>query len=379
MPFVVHVCLVSEQVLPNLLPALDPETRPDEAVLLVSPDMRNRGETLGNLLRDAGCRARLVDVAPYSFPSIRQTVAGLMDGMGDCEAVLNVTGGTKIMALGAYEVFRDRGHSVFYIDTHDGERVELFPEVVRHPLPELLKVETALKAYGYAVAEKGEVRVRPEVRALTELLVSEAEGLESALSMLNACSGSAEKQLYCEVREPALSNGNFLRLVGVFSEAGFLSFDGRHLVFPSQDSRFFANGGWLEQHVLGVVDDLRRDGRILDRGCALKVSSSGGSANELDVAFTAHNRLHLVECKTQRFGRNPPVGESPGGKATEVIYKLDSVNDLIGGTFGRAMLASFCRLPEGEFRRCQEHGINVVQGSQLKAENLRSLLVQWIG
>jgi len=48
----VHVCLVSEQLLPNLLPVLDSESRPKEVVLLVTPRMASEAERLSLLLRE---------------------------------------------------------------------------------------------------------------------------------------------------------------------------------------------------------------------------------------------------------------------------------------------------------------------------------------
>lgn len=41
-------------------------------------------------------------------------------------------GGTKIMALAAYGVFRDENKNIYYVDTQDKE-IKLFPENKRIP------------------------------------------------------------------------------------------------------------------------------------------------------------------------------------------------------------------------------------------------------
>lgn len=59
----VHVLLVSAQAAPNLLPTLDPDLRPSEAVLVVSRKMQRRAEHLERVLREAGVRTSRVEVA----------------------------------------------------------------------------------------------------------------------------------------------------------------------------------------------------------------------------------------------------------------------------------------------------------------------------
>ena len=44
--FDVHVCLVSEQAIPNFVPVVDKEFRPKEVVLLVTDKMKAKAEIL---------------------------------------------------------------------------------------------------------------------------------------------------------------------------------------------------------------------------------------------------------------------------------------------------------------------------------------------
>jgi hypothetical protein len=141
--------------------------------------------------------------------------------------------------------------------------------------------------------------------------------------------------------------------------------------FSSEASRVFANGGWLENYVNSRLNELRGDGLLQDSPrLNLKISTPNQVANELDIAFMAHNHLHIVECKTKRFS-----GPYDTQAAAEALYKLDSIKEL-GGLGTKSMLISYRRLRDSDKQRADDLRIRVVEASQLK--NLKSALKEWI-
>lgn len=93
-----------------------------------------------------------------------------------------------------------------------------------------------------------------------------------------------------------------------------------------------------------------------------------GGSDELDVAILAHNRLHLVECKTRDLGDE--------GGAAGALYKLDALTSL-GGLNTASLLVSYRKLAAGERRLdSKDLGIQTCVGSQLA--NLRGTLIKWI-
>jgi hypothetical protein len=128
-----------------------------------------------------------------------------------------------------------------------------------------------------------------------------------------------------------------MELVGLFREQGILDHDGRHtLGFPDEASLQYVRGGWLEEHVSRTMGALQDKGLVLDRRMNIALKSPSGADNELDVAFTAKNRLHLIECKTVNY-------QSPQGyaRADQAAYKLHSLRQKTAEAFGRAMIVSF--------------------------------------
>lgn len=359
----VHVCLVSEQLLPNLLPILDSETRPQEIVLLVTPKMATAAERLRILLLEAGCRVSSKSIRAYRIEDIRESVLEVIAAFPGAKLALNATGGTKVMALGAYGVFRDFDLPVFYIDSENEAVISLSSPQQTAKLSDLLKIETGLKCYGYKIISVGNPELQPENRRLYQALVDDIEHWEYSLGTLNYYAGKAKNQLWYKLDGSQQNNQRLTDLVALFQTAGHLNFDGTRLIFRDEKSRSLIQGGWLEQYIYGLIEDLRRKQKVKDTTIGVVVKNRRGTKNEIDVACTYANRLHIIECKTANLR-----GEK--SKGDDVVYKLDNLRDLMGGSYGRALLVSYHRLRPEDIKRCQDNDVSVVCGRDLQQLNM---------
>ncbi|MCF6267773.1 MAG: DUF1887 family CARF protein [Desulfuromusa sp.] len=365
----VHVCLVSDQLLPNLLPALDIATRPDDVVLLVTPKMMSAAARLKLLLRDAGCLVIEREVKAYRIEDIRDAVLDIVASYSGRKLMLNATGGTKVMALGAYGVFRDLGLPVFYIDTENEAVVFLTsPQKTSH-LPDLLKVKTGLKCYGYKIVAEENPELQPENLKLYQTLIDEITHWEKVLARLNYFAGAAQKHLWCELDRSTINDHQFIDLITLFQTAGHLTVAGDRLGFSSENSRRLVQGGWLEHYVYGLIENLRRKGRVMDAAIGVVIENRRGTKNELDVVCTYANRLHVIECKTAQLRGEKTKGD-------DVVYKLDNLRDLMGGTYGRALLVSYRQMRQEDLKRCQDNDVSVVCGHRL--QQLETNLPRWL-
>ncbi|MBK5275583.1 MAG: DUF1887 family protein [Desulfuromonadales bacterium] len=91
--------------------------------------------------------------------------------------------------------------------------------------------------------------------------------------------------------------------------------------------------------------------------------------NEIDVAFLADNRLYLIECKTKNF-------EYKQSDANEVLYKLDTLRDYLGGKEARAMFISYNRIPAIHKKRAEELKIRICEGNAIG--NIDAGVREWI-
>jgi hypothetical protein len=367
-----HVCLVSVQATPNLTPALDPGTRPNRAILVVSPDMERRAGWLEGVLRGRGVKVDRWQVEdPWNVEHLQLRILELLERereeVESGSLALNATGGTKPMSIAAYEMFRSDDLPIFYVHPEKDRLIWLHPG--GHPAVDLANragLEPFLLAHGATVNRSRKDRTPEQLAELTGWLVSSAGTFGKALGILNGLAMEAEKKLVSPPMDSVhLRNERLQVLIDRFSASGMISTEGKRLRFPDEKARFYVNGGWLEEHVYDVLRDLRAEVpsiQDLARSVDIVRETERGEKvpNELDVACLAGNRLYLVECKTRSWRREGPVGAG-----ADALYRLDTLGDLLGGLQARAMLVSYRTVPPHDLRRAADLGIRVCAGNRL--------------
>ena len=207
---------------------------------------------------------------------------------------------------------------------------------------------------------------------LLDTLVSQVGSLEQPLGKLNYLAQLAQEQGHLDVKmtvEQADSR-QLEALLRNFQNAAVLKVTGDVIRFASTQDLAFANGGWLEQHVFRTVASLHGTLGVRDKAANLVVVDVTGVKNEMDVAFMAHNRLFVVECKTARMDS----GVYP--KANDTLFKLAEVCRRVGGLGTRAMLASYRPLRDSEKKLAKALGVELVCGSELI--RLRERITHWV-
>ena len=374
-----HLMLVSDQPTPNLTPAIDQTIKPERIILLVSPNMSQRAEWLAEIYRPRGIRVEQwpIDNA-WDISHIQEQVMALLekeDHLCQQKALaLNATGGTKPMSIAAYDAFRAWELPIYYVHPEQDELIWLHPEgQPPHALEDRVRIKDFLLAHGAQIQATGHHQVPPTYRELAQRLITDIDYFADALGVLNWYANTAEKDLRSGMLDSRHNNFNaFQDLLDIMEAINVLRQQNNQLLFANEDARFFANGGWLEQYVFATLNSLKKElPAIQDTAQGIEViRGEGQSRNELDIAFLANNRFHLIECKAKRFDR----GQASSG--SEALYKLDSLADTIGGLKAKAMLISYKPLPKHDAQRARDLRIEVLQGKQLQA--LSQHMTNWI-
>lgn len=370
----IQILLVSAQAAPNLLAALDPALRPEQAVLVVSGKMQNRANALEAVLHEAGVKtARISLDDEHDFNKLEEALLGAATKWDGQHVALNVTGGTKLMALAAQSVAQAAGWPVFYVDLDTDEAIWLGSQSQRQQLSQQLRLRHYLRGYGFRL-EDGITRPQPSRRhhELLQTLVTQVGSLEQPLSQLNWLAQQAEDQDRLDVvlTSQQRDSRSLEALLRHFQEAGVLTMKGERLSFSNAGERDFAKGGWLEHHVYRTISAVTGELGIRDKAANLVVVDEAGVKNELDVAFMARNRLYVIECKTARMDRP----EAP--KANDTLFKLSEICRRVGGLGTRGMLASYRPLRDAEKRLAKALNIELVCGAELV--RLGEKLKHWV-
>ena len=372
-----HLCLVSAQATPNLLPVLDENWRPRRVVLACSAQMKEAAQALRSVIqtKGGGITVDMLDLPDaYDYAALSDAFLNYLAEHAGENIALNVTGGTKLMAVAAQEVFRSEGKPVFYVNVESDEVLVIGERAVSQPLRAKLKVHEMLRAHGYSVTTQDQPQISRDLRDLTARLIDHVATAGRALGLLNALARAArDNNLRVELNPDQQGSRPLSDIVALFADAGLLRQQGNVLIFKNEESRFFANGGWLEAHVFEALQSLRSQVEGLsDVAMGVRVSFAGGTGkpqgndkNEIDVAFLYRNSLHLIECKTANLAQ---AGSGDDSKATEAIYKMESLLKL-GGLRTRGMVVDYrgeLAKSEANQKRAAEAGIAIVSGVQLK-------------
>jgi hypothetical protein len=372
--FDVHVCLVSEQPTPNLQPLLDETLGPKakKAILLVSPQMRKQAKDLAAAVKDYGITTETIEIEDvFNIREIQNKLLDCPDVAENSNTALNLTGGTKIMTIAAQSVFAEASKPIFYVKESDNE-VLVIPDgsdvlrgVQTIPLKNTLRMKDYLRASGY-ITEPGRYMTK-ELPEFTKELINNPKKYEDALRQVNELVSGKNNKKILDFKLDRQHYGTTLHLLRLCEKYKLLEFDDRSLAFADESARLYVCGGWLEEYVFDVLRRLNKQ-NIQDK--AINLTIRGAVENELDVAFLAKNRLHLIECKTARLRTE---------KGGETLYKLKRLMEQTGRKT-KGMLVSYRDLDRSNKtphkKRAKEYGIKVVQKDDLR--NLKNLLEQWI-
>jgi len=313
---------------------------------------------------------------------IRERVLAFVAKREGDNIALNASGGSRPMSLAAHEIYRLAEKPIYYVHPETDHVVWLHPrEWPSFGLADRIKLPAFFAAHDLRLSGVAREGIPEGLSGLTATLVNKVSRYSHAISVLNYYAALATER--AGLTSPPLKTEQMQRddvceLLGLFTEHGLMRVDPDcRLIFPDEDARFYVNGGWLEEHIFGVVNELRlRIPTIQDLGRKLVVEwdvQGSPVTNELDVAFLADNRLHLIECKTKRFDSN----QSPEAQVAATLYKLDTLRDYMGGNDARAMLVSYRNLGNPPRLRASEFDIIICDGQGI--QRLESVLAKWIG
>ena len=387
--FNTHFCLVSAQAAANYWPIV--MYRPKKVVLFVTARMQQAGfaQKIAEAVKGLGFAAvEEVFIKEEQENSIKALEEIFYDALSQCEGtdlkpVFNLTGGTKVMAFAALRAAAAADVTGFYVNIDDSS-CTVFPQcdlsrgTVVSEVAVKPNLDRYLSAYGYEVIEKSPlVELSREEEDFVLELLREGEPMREAVSGLNQLVSEADKYKSLRTRglarerEFLRNHVNFktrqpdgLQILACFdsllkrhAENGHLCETNGELEFPSEEDRFFAGGGWLEQFLGGRLKSVRLpNGKRLDNAWLnVRIKSKAGMENEADAAFLVGTHLFLFECKTCVMAKRK--------EANEKIYKLNNLT--VGGLNTHLVLVSYRRLDPEARKRAEEKGITVIEGKDL--------------
>lgn len=341
------IALVSAQRMQNIIPILQRDAKYECLWLIRSTDadvpnshfslaLQHTVEALGDIL---DVRSANPSVGAYGIADTQAIVAALLEKSGET-AVVNFTGGTKCMSIGAYLAAWQAQAEALYVDTANEELVWFHPDghVQREEfdLADRLTVRTYLKANGKSVDEER-----------TQRHVLDHPSIDAARRLWDLWPGCVEA---LEAFSVAISQGRStlpgldLDMATILEAGGLARKNDAGYWQATSQGRSFLTGRWLDAMVYtrlldsGEFDDVQLDLRLK------------GIENELDVMATRKGQLALIECKSGDLG----------GQTT--LNKLQAIRSGFG-TFARAFFVSSRsndQIGQPFRKRAREYGVREI-------------------
>lgn len=378
----IHICLVSAQILANLIPIL--MDKPDKVILISSNTMSKNGVTkrFQDILEENNVPHEIFEEMPSTnMPDIYDYALKISEKIQekypDANLVLNATGGTKLMSQGFITVMEDDAE-IIYTDTQHN-RLEFLGKDKKEAkkLQNVLNIKTYLKAYGanykQALSEQqGWLEIIQGRKSTTKYLAENIDQIEGLIGSLNYLVEKALTEDGLLVKPTQYLSkpprNDWAVALKKLAGAGLLKWSkGTEITFIDDEKTRYLGGIWLEEYVYHIAKDNKPD----DVASGLKISwdNSKKTHNELDLVIIHNNRMLIIECKTLRYGRDKQ-------KDTDILYKADSLGDEIKGLYGDIWLVN-ARESHPDMRdRAKDRRITIIEPSDLK--NLRDEFRKWM-
>lgn len=383
----IHVCLISAQAAPNLLPILDKDFKPKESIFLVSKKMKEKAAILANTFKSQNIKVNIVELLDeFNFGKMEEQIIDLVSQYEESNIALNVTGGTKLMSIAAQNAFNLIQKPIFYIDTDENRIVFLSKNENKEwlqdlPLNAQNKIDLYLSAYGAKVMNSSNPDIRKDWLSAIEILIKNYENNREIVPLLNKHATISQNNAYKS--SFSKDNPKTTKIHDLLVHLDYLNivdYDNTTINFKNKEIKEFLNGGWLEYYVYNITKDISHIQDILCNAAVANFkyrqdkneysTENKGNKNEFDIVFLAKNKLHIIECKTQLMDKNAGV------KAEDILYKLETLKDY-GGLMTKKCLISYFDVPEAIKNRANYLNIEIIQAKDI--QRLKEKIQHWIG
>lgn len=405
------LCLISDQHVPNLLTVH--KVMPDLLILVVTPDMKRRNVATNFMdALDIGGLSYLHEndrheIIPLedenSMPSAFKVFTDITSKYPEAEWIINITGGTKIMSIAAFEFFKDRNNcTMLYVPINDQTKALKFTGKKRlNPFDEK---NAAIQREAFSIANKTEqldheVSISQFLAGYGFKLSKDAKDIEEneklALKWFETSVYLVENydkkdvieflRHFTEVSHNRNGRDNGLSI----HESDKIDLKDERLIenltqiFPSiglKDSRItgclesneveFLTGGWLEVFIWALLYHHSDNLGVREVHLNLEIASKGiiepRPKNEWDVTFMQDQSLCFIECKT---------GKQKKKKGEDILYKVEAIKKHLGALRVKSYLATTSsnvidkdtgKIYEQLSTRCALYNCKIIDGEKLQ-------------
>lgn len=318
------VSIISEQSIPNYLFIKEMFQPGDKLMFISSKKMSQRIKWITNTLQWNMAETEEIvfekDGDEENWPLMTARIdAALSKENSYC---VNLTGGTKFMALAVQSVFENYSTKFYYIP-YPQNIILSMQEGRACPIKYRVSVEEYTKLYNQPLRKAHEATMPQEYTdSFFEQFLNRFSQQDFATVDKLRYYRDLKSIQIAEIE--TMTNSD--KLPQIEDLGAFLN----RIAFPndgtlSKNQSQYLTGGWFEDYVYFKIKELLRPNDIV---LGAKTSSTN---NDLDVVFTLGNKLFVVECKT---------GVEKRGMLNEIVYKASALKENLFGLSAKSYIFS---------------------------------------
>lgn len=332
------------------------ERNPDTIHILYTKDTRHHVPIIEHLFLSK--KFFSYQVNPYDFEEIKRKVENIILKYPNDEFELNLTGGTKVMALACQNIFNILALNTFYID--QGNKIFDFKEHNYKNIESKIKIDTFIRLSGHKKYtsnkivdfSKDEIDFSKNINQIsgTSIFRNSIKAVKSKTQAIKSCRKFfySHNNITLQWNSPNfnLSTGN--TSINLSSKKAF------EIAF---------NGKWWE---LVIADLIKNWNKIYELRLNVELYSktvNQNVKNEIDIVVNTGRNLIFIECKS-------------GNIKQDDINKIRAVKRLYGGIASRSILVCRYKPRPDIIEKCSDLGITIFYDKNL--QNLTNIMERLI-
>lgn len=331
------ICLVSRQAMPNVIPVF--MFKPSTVFLLMTDEEKKVGFHLKSLFESKNINVITKEgLDAYNENSVYNTLKDIYNSTESDKLVINITGGTKLMSLGAYKFASEFNIPAIYCDTEHSKIINLLPQRTTKEIKSELTIKDYLAAYGYkieAVKNESDIKI---YFPLFEFI----ESKNSIKSFIGFMNNVRERLAQNNPKFSYKSNDNNFFFSKNFDKYR-LEFDSKNRNVITIASSNFKAGDWLEYYSYFKLCQKEN----LEVLSGVKLISENNIKNEIDLIALKDYKLHLYSCKSGRNDQND-------------LFQLETLRTITSGTYGKGYFITASETTALFNKRAEELNIKLI-------------------
>ena len=329
------VSIVSAQPIPNYLVIKELYKPSDELLFIATTKTQDKIDYIVDTLKCDATITRVIlkEGDEERWANMCQTIELALSP--DKQYAVNLTGGTKYMALAAQNVFEKHNSTFYYIPNPKNVMLSSMKEI---PISTRVNIVDYMALHGHNISTSKPIRDFGTAKRMLALFAHNfnSSDFEIIDKLRYYRDTKPIKISEIETKEDTPKRPSIPNLSTLIDKIKLVcEKDGQLTKYEVR----YLTGGWFEEYVYFLIQTKIKP---TDIALGVKLNSTD---NDLDVVFTFGNKLFVIECKT---------GVDKIAMLNQIVYKSSALKEYLKGISAQSFIFALAK-DDPQWRKIADH------------------------